>query len=129
LACQELVPLSRVLCSQMADRGRANDVNAPEIDNGFRRLPVSRVSCVKFVRKLQKCELSAFIVYFVYICFRLFSVRGMTLFMTDLKSHVYLVILVYLFAAVRCGQRMQCAKRYGPDSSHCLYWSGGFLDP
>lgn len=47
LACQELVPLSRVLCSQMAVRGRANDVNAPEIDSVCRRLPVSRGSCVK----------------------------------------------------------------------------------
>jgi len=128
LACQELVLLSRVLCSQMAVRGRANDVNAPEIDNVCRCLPVSRGSCVKSVRKLQKCELAAFIVYFVYIRFRLFSVRGMTLFMTDLKSHVYLVILVYLFAAVQCGQRMQCAKRYGPDSSHCQYCCGSFVD-
>ena len=57
MACQELVPLSRVQWSQMAVRGRANDVNAPEIDNGCRRLPVSRGSCVKSVRKLQKCEL------------------------------------------------------------------------
>jgi hypothetical protein len=24
---------------------------------------------------------------------------------------------------------MQCAKRYGPDSSHCLYCYGSFVDP
>ena len=56
MASEELVPVFRLLCIQMAVRGPADDVNAPEIDNGCRRLPFCRGLCVEPVRKMQKCD-------------------------------------------------------------------------